>query len=171
MAQVRSTEQRLSSYCYYGVRPCLCGTAAANGPFVHPPDDTWLNMEQRWNGTDRGNSKSGRKTCPSATLSTANPKWTYLGKNKDLHGEKPAASSLSCGKTSYLYLVQRIKMGESQPPLNHSRLHAVLEIESSLGFHLLEIRLHLIISLYLCLSGLLQVYEPSACSHCANLTP
>jgi hypothetical protein len=28
------------SYHYDGVRLCLCGTAAANGPFVHPPDDT-----------------------------------------------------------------------------------------------------------------------------------
>jgi hypothetical protein len=31
-------------YHYYywrdGVRLCLCGTAAANGPIVRPPDDT-----------------------------------------------------------------------------------------------------------------------------------
>jgi hypothetical protein len=27
-------------YCCDGVRLCLCGTAAANGPIVHPPDDT-----------------------------------------------------------------------------------------------------------------------------------
>jgi hypothetical protein len=66
----------LLCYCYYGVRLCLCGTAAANGPTVHPPDDTWVNIEQRWNDTDRENWRTRRKICPSATLSTTNPKWT-----------------------------------------------------------------------------------------------
>jgi hypothetical protein len=28
---------------------------AANGPIVHPPHDTPMNMEQRWNDIDRGN--------------------------------------------------------------------------------------------------------------------
>jgi hypothetical protein len=34
---------------------------ASNGPFVHPPDDTWVNMEPRWNDTDRGKPKDSEK--------------------------------------------------------------------------------------------------------------
>jgi hypothetical protein len=30
----------------------FCGTAAANRPIVLLPDDTWVNIEQRWNDTD-----------------------------------------------------------------------------------------------------------------------
>ena len=35
--------------------------------------DGWMGMEQWWNGTHRGNWSAGRKTCPSATLSTTKP--------------------------------------------------------------------------------------------------
>jgi hypothetical protein len=35
------------------------------GPFVHPPDDTRLHMEQQWNDIDRGK--------PSATLKATHP--------------------------------------------------------------------------------------------------
>jgi hypothetical protein len=52
---------------------------ASNGPFVHLPDDIWLDVEQRWNDTDRGKQKDSEKTCPSATLSTTNRTWTNLG--------------------------------------------------------------------------------------------
>jgi hypothetical protein len=48
-------------YCYDGVRPCLCGSAASNGPIVHPLDDTWVNMEQRWNDTDKENRMTRKK--------------------------------------------------------------------------------------------------------------
>jgi hypothetical protein len=30
---------------------------ASNGPFIHPPNDTWVNIEQRWNDTDRRKPK------------------------------------------------------------------------------------------------------------------
>jgi hypothetical protein len=33
----------------------------ANGPFVHPPDDTRVNMEQRWNDIDRGKPKNSER--------------------------------------------------------------------------------------------------------------
>jgi hypothetical protein len=47
------------------VRLCLCGTAAANGPIVHLPDDTWVNMEQWWNDIDRGKTEEfGEKSDP-----------------------------------------------------------------------------------------------------------
>jgi hypothetical protein len=36
--------------------------------------DGWMSMEQWWNGTDRGNWSTGRKTCPNATLFTINLK-------------------------------------------------------------------------------------------------
>jgi hypothetical protein len=38
------------------------------------------------------NRSTGRKTCPSATLSTTNPTWTDLGLNPGLRGERPATS-------------------------------------------------------------------------------
>jgi hypothetical protein len=39
------------------------------------------------------NRNTGRKTCPSATLSTTNPTWTDPG----LRGERPATNRLSHG--------------------------------------------------------------------------
>jgi hypothetical protein len=33
----------------------------ANGPIVNPADDTWVNMEQQWNDTDRGKLKDSEK--------------------------------------------------------------------------------------------------------------
>jgi hypothetical protein len=36
-------------------------TAAANGPIVHPQDDTGVNVEQQWNDIDRGKLKDSEK--------------------------------------------------------------------------------------------------------------
>jgi hypothetical protein len=30
-------------------------------PYVNPPDDIWVNMEQRWNDIDRGKPKDTEK--------------------------------------------------------------------------------------------------------------
>jgi hypothetical protein len=68
---------------------------------IYPPDDTWVNMEQRWNDADRGNRKTRRKACHSAPLSTTNPTMTDLGANPGLRGEKPATNSLSYGTALY----------------------------------------------------------------------
>jgi hypothetical protein len=47
---------------------------------------------------DRGKPKySGGKTCASATFSTTNPRWTDLGSNTDLCGDRPATNSLNHG--------------------------------------------------------------------------
>jgi hypothetical protein len=54
-------------------------------------------MEQRWNDTDRGNRRTRRGTCPSATLCTTSPTWTALVAKPALHGEKPATNRLSYG--------------------------------------------------------------------------
>jgi hypothetical protein len=83
-------------FCYDGVRPCLCRTADANGPIVHPTDDIWMwsNCGITMTGENR---RTWRKTCPSATLSTTNPTWAALGANSALHGEKPVTNHLSYG--------------------------------------------------------------------------
>jgi hypothetical protein len=52
-----------------------CGTTAADGLIVHFLLDTWINMGQRWNYTDRGNRSTRRKVSPSATLSTTTFTW------------------------------------------------------------------------------------------------
>jgi hypothetical protein len=45
----------------------------------------------------RENRRIRRKTCPSATLSSTNPTWTYSGSSPGLRGERPATNRLSHG--------------------------------------------------------------------------
>jgi hypothetical protein len=83
-------------YCCDSVRLHLCGTAAANGPIVHPQmislhEWIWSSGGMILTGENR---RSRRKTCPSATLSTTNPTWTVLGTNPGLN---PATNSLWYG--------------------------------------------------------------------------
>jgi hypothetical protein len=46
----------------------------------------------------RGNQRTRRKTCPSATLSTINPTWIDPDANPGLRGERPATNDLSHGR-------------------------------------------------------------------------
>jgi hypothetical protein len=92
----------------------FCETAAANGPTVHPPDDTRVNMDWRWNYTDRGNRTTRRKTCPSATLSTSNPTSTALGTKPGLRDEKPATNRLSYG-TANLTSIRQFLIANINP--------------------------------------------------------
>jgi hypothetical protein len=86
-------------YCRDGLRLCLCGTAAANGPSTR-----WHMSEYKvavvwyW----QGKTNNSEKTCPSATLSITSPTWTDLGANPGLRGEKPATNRLSGRHTSHL---------------------------------------------------------------------
>jgi hypothetical protein len=61
--------------------------------------DEWMSTEQWWNGTDRGNWSTGRKTCHSANLSTTNFTRTDLGSNPDLRCERPTTKCLNHGTT------------------------------------------------------------------------
>jgi hypothetical protein len=75
-------------------RGCVCGTAAANGFFVQlSSDDTWVNLDQMWTDTTWYKPKdSGGKACPSATLFTKSPTWTFLVAKPGLRDEKPATN-------------------------------------------------------------------------------
>jgi hypothetical protein len=74
-------------------------------------------MEHQWNEIDRGKRTTRRKTCPSATLSTTNPKWTDPGSNPGIRGERPATNRLRhgtafrCNLTFYTTLkISRIRI-------------------------------------------------------------
>ena len=45
----------------------------------------------------RKDRSTRRKTCPSATLSTINPKYTDLGLSSGLRGDRPATNRLTKG--------------------------------------------------------------------------
>jgi hypothetical protein len=62
-------------------------------PTIPGPDDRWRLWCNRWNANWQGKPKYWKKTCPSATLSTTNPTWRYLGHR----GGKPANNRLSYG--------------------------------------------------------------------------
>ena len=46
----------------------------------------------------------GKKTCPSATLTTKNTTWTAPGSNPGLRGESPATNRLSHGTARHFVL-------------------------------------------------------------------
>jgi hypothetical protein len=75
-----------------GVRLHLIGAAEVTNPFVQPPDDTWVNVEQRWNYADREKLKHSEKIvcqchsvrhksyvdCPN--LESGPPRWEPVTK-------------------------------------------------------------------------------------------
>jgi hypothetical protein len=95
-------------FCYYVVRMCLCGTAAIKVPIIHPPDDTWVNVEQWWILT-RETEGLGEKPvvvphCPPQT-----PYGLFWERTRALRGEKPVTKSLCCGTAapSMTYIPRR----------------------------------------------------------------
>jgi hypothetical protein len=69
---------------------------------LHPPDDTWVNMEQRWNNIDRGKPENSENNCYRETLTTTNTTWTALGANLGLYGEKQATNRLCYGTAFFI---------------------------------------------------------------------
>jgi hypothetical protein len=68
--------------------------------------------EPRWINTDRRKPKNWEKTCPSATLPTANPTWTDPVANPGTRCEKPATHLLNQGLAVtcllvYVYALRR----------------------------------------------------------------
>jgi hypothetical protein len=62
----------------------------------------WNISGRKLTGRTRSN---GRKTCPSAVLSTPNLTWTGSGPNLSLRSDRPATNSLSHGTTLRLNLI------------------------------------------------------------------
>jgi hypothetical protein len=89
-----------------GVRLSPLGTAVTVWPIVPVPDDRWWWLwSSRWNVNWQGNPTYSEKTCPSATLSTANPTWPDPGSNPDHHGGKLATNRLSYGMALSLIIL------------------------------------------------------------------
>jgi hypothetical protein len=89
------------------VRLCVCGTVTANGAIVHlqmTHEWIWNSGEMILTGEQR---RTGGKAGFSATLFTTNPKWTALGANPVLRGEKPATDHLYYSTAKYLGYKQR----------------------------------------------------------------
>jgi hypothetical protein len=64
----------------------------------------YLSMETRRDNIDRGTPKnSGKKPCPSATLSTKNPTQSDPVAKPGLRGDRPATNRLSHGTAYSLY--------------------------------------------------------------------
>jgi hypothetical protein len=72
--------------------------SAANGPLIHPSDDTRVYVERRWNDTDKGklnDSERNLSHCHSAQYrSHVN---IALGANPSFGGEKSATNLLGYG--------------------------------------------------------------------------
>jgi hypothetical protein len=83
-------------HCSDGVRLCLCGTAASNGPFFHPPWDMseyGAAMIWYWQGKTEG---LGEKPGPVPLCPPQIPHWlTWALTNRGLRGEKPATNQPS----------------------------------------------------------------------------
>lgn len=60
-----------------------------------------MSVEQRWNGTDRGEQNYWEKTLSSATLSTTYLTWTDLESNSSVPGEGPQTNRLSHGTAQF----------------------------------------------------------------------
>jgi hypothetical protein len=82
------------------MRLYFCKTATANGPIIHAPDDTWVNIEQRWNDIDRRKPKDSEKILSQYHLPITNHIWTGLGANPGLRCERPATNRL-CYSTTF----------------------------------------------------------------------
>jgi hypothetical protein len=77
-----------------GVRLSALGTSIINRPIVSAPDGRWV-WSIWWNENWQGEPKYLEETCPSATLSIANPTRLDLGSNLGHCSGKPVTNRLS----------------------------------------------------------------------------
>jgi hypothetical protein len=85
----------------------VCGTTASNRPSVHPPEHTWIKCSIGGITMTEDNWRTGRKTRPSATLSTTNrtgitqgtnwgpPSWE-AGNSAVTGGDRNLGQKMSC---------------------------------------------------------------------------
>jgi hypothetical protein len=74
------------------------------------------------------------ETNPSATLSTTNPIWSYLGSKPGRRGGKPATNSLSYGtasiKLSWLVSVVHLHFQDNSPKISNFLRQYFVEYET-----------------------------------------
>ena len=131
------------------------------------------------------NRRTRGETCPSATLSTTNPRWNIPGLNRCLRGERPATKRLSMAQPlGELFVLYNILYMTLYGPILHGleRIHRLLQ-NPAIGFcfdrfefssqHDDRIRCSLCCpSVYLyisenvvCDSNVCCIYYMSVCSH------
>jgi hypothetical protein len=80
---------------------CLCWWSETTSlncghQWVHCSSSRWcMSMDSHGRMILMGNRRTRRKTCPSATLTSANPTWTDSGMNMGLCCERPVTNCLS----------------------------------------------------------------------------
>lgn len=57
-------------------------------PVIHPPYDTRVTLEQRWNNIDRTNTRTWRETFSTATFPTINTTLSDTGANSRLRADE-----------------------------------------------------------------------------------
>jgi hypothetical protein len=70
------------------MRLCLRGTAVANVPIVHAPDNTCVNMEMRWDNIGKGKQKNSEKSLIKRHFINTNATWSALGTTTGSRGEQ-----------------------------------------------------------------------------------
>jgi hypothetical protein len=95
---------------------------ASNGPFIHPPDDIWVNMEQRWNDNGRGKTEEFGENLSQCHFFHHESHMDSLGANPGLWGEKPVSNRLSYGtaplnKAFFSYVMPSFKCWNWSKPV------------------------------------------------------
>jgi hypothetical protein len=81
-------------YSYDGVRLFLWSWVTS-GPFVRPPNEIWVNMEQWWDDTDRKKPKDVETNLPQCHSVHHMFHMDWPGRWSSLRGLKPTTNRLS----------------------------------------------------------------------------
>jgi hypothetical protein len=90
------------------------------------------------------NRRTGRKSCPSATLPTTNLTWIDPGTNPGLRGQRPATNDLSHGTGAVLVMAERLSAVIVPVVANTSRENSSKRQESH--FFLVVFRHHTLLN-------------------------